>query len=101
MVFLLTPAGIGSSFQADENEAAEKLIKTARQLEQKPLDKDAKELAWAVNCLLWFTARPDVNVKICTNVLGDYSKIKGDYSPTITAQLTSSRMGVKKKKNEN
>lgn len=69
-------------------EERKRAVEIATLLENDPLNKKAKSLSGEL--LLWLIEVPDVNVKICTNVLGDYSKIKGDYSPTITAQLTFS-----------
>jgi len=63
-------------------------VQIATLLENDPLNKDEKALSREL--LLWLIEVPDIHVKICTNVLGDYKKIKGDYSPTITAQLTFS-----------
>ncbi len=69
-------------------EERKRAVEIATLLENDPLDKNAKSLSREL--LLWLIEVPDVSVKICTNVLGDYSKIKGEYSPTITAQLTFS-----------
>jgi hypothetical protein len=57
-------------------------------LENDPLSKDAKPLSSQL--LVWLIEVPDIGVKLCSNVLGDYSKIKGDYAPTITTQMTFS-----------
>jgi hypothetical protein len=84
LVFLLAPAGFGSSFQADEKEAVEKLIKTARLLEQKPLDKDSKELrAWAIK---WLIVTDKVSVSVCSLMLGVEKKYK--YSSDLLTQYT-------------
>jgi hypothetical protein len=84
LVCLLTSAAIGSSFQADEKEAPEKLIKTARLLEQKPLDKDAKELrAWAIK---WLIVTDKVSVSVCSLMLGVEKKYK--YSGDLFTQYT-------------
>src|SRR5918912_1326990 len=69
-------------------EARKRAVEIATLLENEPLHKDAKKLSEA---LLYFLIEvPDIHVSICTGALGDYSKIKGDYAPTITAQLTFS-----------
>jgi hypothetical protein len=84
LVFILAPAGICSSFQADEKEASEKLIKTARLLEQKPLDKDTKELrAWAIK---WLIVTDKVSVGVCSLMLGVEKKYK--YSSDLFTQYT-------------
>ena len=63
-------------------------MEIATLLENDPLNKNERALSQEL--LLWLISVPDINVKMCTNVLGDYSKIKGDYAPTITTQLTFS-----------
>ena len=63
-------------------------VEIATLLENEPLHKDAKKLS---EQLFFFLVQvPDISVPICTDVLGDYKKIKGDYAPTITMQLTFS-----------
>ena len=74
----------GPSTAAERKRAVE----IATLLENDPLNKDQKALSREL--LLWLISVPDISVTMCTNVLGDYSKIKGDYAPTITAQLTFS-----------
>ncbi|MDT7603934.1 MAG: hypothetical protein QOF61_1931 [Acidobacteriota bacterium] len=69
-------------------EERKRAVEIAELLENDPLNKDAKKLS---EQLLFFLIEvPDIHVTICTDVLGNYSKIKGDYAPTITAQLTFS-----------
>jgi hypothetical protein len=83
-VFVMASTGIGSPFQADEKEASEKLIKSARFLEQKPLDKDTKELrAWAIK---WLIVTDKVSVKVCSLMLGVEKKYK--YSSDLFTQYT-------------
>lgn len=65
-------------------EERKRAVEIATLLENDPLNKDAKSLSSEL--LIWLIEVPDIHVTICTNVLGDYSKIKGDYSATITAQ---------------
>lgn len=69
-------------------EERKRAVEIATLLENDPLNKNAKDLSREL--LLWLIQVPDVSVTICTNVLGDYSKIKGDYAPTIATQLTFS-----------
>ena len=66
-------------------EERKRAVEIATLLENDPLNKNAKDLSREL--LLWLIQVPDVNVKLCSNVLGDYSKIKGDYSPTIITQM--------------
>lgn len=69
-------------------EERKRAVQIATLLENDPLNKDEKSLSREL--LLWLIEVPDIHVKICTNVLSDYKTIKGDYAPTITAQLTFS-----------
>ena len=69
-------------------EERQRAVQIATLLENEPLHKDAKKLSQAL--LFFLIEVPDISVPICTDVLGDYSKIKGDYAPTITGQLTFS-----------
>jgi hypothetical protein len=68
-------------------EERKRAVEIATLLENDPLNKDQ---ALSRELLFWLISVPDISVTMCTNVLGDYSKIKGDYAPTITAQLTFS-----------
>lgn len=70
-------------------EERKRAVEIATLLENDPLNKNAKELSKEL--LFWLIQVPDISVTICTNVLGDYSKIKGDYSPAITGALTFSQ----------
>ena len=63
-------------------------VEIATLLENDPFHKDAKKLSEAL--LFFLIQAPDIHVHVCTGVLGDFKKIKGDYAPTITAQLTFS-----------
>ncbi|HEV2863140.1 MAG TPA: hypothetical protein VGX48_19140 [Pyrinomonadaceae bacterium] len=74
----------GPSTPEERRRAAE----IATLLENEPLHKDAKKLSQEL--LFFLIEVPDISVTVCTDVLGDLKKIKGDYSPTITAQLTFS-----------
>ena len=69
-------------------EERKRAVEIATLLENDPLNKDAKALSREL--LLFLIEVPDISISLCTNVLGDYSKIKGEYAPTITAQLTFS-----------
>src|SRR5215831_1465045 len=70
-------------------EERKRAVEIATLLENDPLNKDAQALSREL--LLFLIAVPDIHVHLCTNVLGDYKKIKGDYAPTITTQLTFSQ----------
>jgi len=75
----------GPSTPAERKRAVE----IATLLEDDPFNEKAKALSSEL--LLWLIEVPDVNVTLCTRVLGDFSKIKGEYAPTITTQLTFSQ----------
>ena len=61
-------------------------VEIATLLENDPLNKNAEKLSREL--LTWLIEIPDITVTICTGMLGDYSKIKGDYAGTITTQLS-------------
>lgn len=61
-------------------------VEIATLLENDPLNKNAKALSKEL--LIWLIEIPDITVTICTGMLGDYSKIKGEYAGTITTQLS-------------
>lgn len=67
-------------------EERKRAVQIATLLENDPLNKDAKALSREL--LIWLIEIPDITVTICTGMLGDYSKIKGDYAGTITTQLS-------------
>jgi len=85
--FFASPA-VGQERGPSTPEERNRAVQIATLLENDPLNKDQKALSREL--LLWLISVPDISVTVCTNVLGDYSKIKGDYAPTITAQLTFS-----------
>src|SRR5438045_859825 len=58
-------------------------------LETNPLAKEAKDYRAA---LLYFLAEvPDITVTLCTNVLGESKRIKGDYDSELVGQLVYSQ----------
>ena len=61
-------------------------VDIATLLESDPLNKNAKSLSREL--LIWLIEIPDITVTICTGMLGDYSKIKGEYAGTITTQMS-------------
>lgn len=85
LLFLLTPLGFGSIGQTDEKNAPETLIKAARFLEQKPLDKDAKKIrGWAMQ---WLIVTDKVSVKVCSLLLSGTDK-NYKYSSELFGQYT-------------
>jgi maltose-binding protein MalE len=67
-------------------EERKRAVEIATLLENDPLNKEAKALSREF--LIWLIEIPDITVTICTGMLGDYSKIKGEYAGTITTQLS-------------
>ena len=59
-------------------------------LETSPLAKEAKE--YRMQLFGFIAAVPDINVKLCTNVLGESKRLKGDYaSELVSFQLMFSQ----------
>ena len=70
-------------------EERKRAVEIATLLENDPFNKDAKALT---SELVFFLVQvPDIHVHLCSDVLGDYKKIKGEYSPIIVSQLTFSQ----------
>lgn len=85
LLFLLTPLGFGSTGQTDEKDAPETLIKTARFLEQKPLDKNAKKVrSWAMQ---WLIVTDKVSVTVCSLLVSGVDK-KYKYGSELFGQYT-------------
>lgn len=85
LISILSMARPAQGAQDDDKNAPGTLIKSARFLEVKPFDKEAKKVrSWAVN---WVIATDKVTVTICTALLtGIDDKYK--YSSEILAQYT-------------
>lgn len=66
-------------------EERKRAVEIATLLENDPLNKNAKDLSRVL--LMWLIAVPDISVTLCLGMLGEHSKIKGDYASTITTQL--------------
>lgn len=58
-------------------------------LETKPLAKEAKDYRAAL--LYFLTEVPDIAVTLCTDVLGESKRIKGDYESELVGQLAYSQ----------
>lgn len=70
-------------------EERKRAVEMATFLETNPLAKEAKDYRAA---LLFFLAEvPDITVKLCTNILGESKRIKGDYESELVAQLAYSQ----------
>lgn len=85
---LCASTGAAQKEKPSTPEQLKRAVEIATLLENDPLNKNAKELSREL--LLFIIQAPDVHVHLCTDVLGDYKKIKGDYAPTISGQLTFS-----------
>ena len=82
---LLTTIAFGRGGQKDDKDAAETLIKAARFLEEKPLDKKAKDVrGWAVG---WIIATDKVGVTVCSLLISGVDK-KYKYSSELLGQYT-------------
>ena len=84
LISLLCIVGFARGAQDDDNTAAEKLIKSAKFLEEKPLDKNANDLrSWAFE---WIAQTEKVSVTVCSLLLEVDKKYK--YSGEIYIQYT-------------
>ena len=66
---------------AEERQAA---VAMATSLENDPLGKKAKD--YRKELFVWLVQVPDINVTLCTEMLGDPKKLKGDYSSELSTQ---------------
>lgn len=74
---------------ASTPEERKRAVEMAQFLEKNPLAKEAKDYRGA---LLYFLAEvPDITVQLCTNVLGETKRIKGDYESELVGQLAYSQ----------
>jgi hypothetical protein len=87
-------AGLCASAQTNSargpstTEERARAVEVAHKLEVAPLDESLRgDREWL---LLWLIQVPDIHVKICTNVLGDFMKAKYKHSSEIVGQLTFS-----------
>ena len=87
LILLLTLAVVGlsaSGQKKDEKEEIDLLIKSAKFLEEKPLDKKAKDVrSWA---LKWIIATDKVSVTVCSLILSGPEKYK--YNSELLGQYT-------------
>ena len=58
-------------------------------LETTPLAKEAKD--YRGKLLFFLAAVPDISVKLCTDVLGESKRVKGDYDSELVGQLAYSQ----------
>jgi hypothetical protein len=64
-------------------------VEMTNYLETTPLAKDAKD--YRAKLLLFLTEVPDITVSLCTNVLGETKRVKGDYDSELVGQLAFSQ----------
>jgi hypothetical protein len=94
-IVLIVALGFGLSMSRAQDRAAstpeqkKRAVEIATLLENDPFNKDAKALSSEL--VLFLIQAPDIHVHLCSDVLGDYKKIKGEYSPIIVSQLTFSQ----------
>ena len=70
-------------------EQRKQAVEMATFLETNPLDKKAKDYRAA---LLFFLAQaPDISINLCSNVLGESKRQKGDYESELFSQLAFSQ----------
>jgi hypothetical protein len=70
-------------------EERNRAVEIATLLENEPFNKDAKALR--SDLLFFIIQAPDIHIHLCSDVLGDSKKIKGDYESLLFAQLTFSQ----------
>jgi hypothetical protein len=94
-VFALAFVGCASSAYAQNKrgpstpEERKRAVEMATFVEKNPLAKEAKDQRAA---LLYFLAEaPDITIKLCTNVLGESKRLKGDYEAELVGQLAFSQ----------
>lgn len=64
-------------------------VEMATFLETNPLAKEAKDYRGAL--LSFLAAVPDINITLCTNVLGESKRLKGDYEAELVGQVVFSQ----------
>lgn len=84
-----TPAYAQNQGSPSTPEQRKQAVEIATFLETNPLDKKAKDYRSA---LLSFLAQaPDIHVTLCSNVLGESKRLKGDYESELFSQLAFSQ----------
>ena len=79
----------GQTEKPSTPEQLKQAVQIATFLETNPLAKEAKDKRAAL--LLFLIQAPDITVTVCSNVLGDSKKLKGDYESELVTQLTFSQ----------
>lgn len=85
MAVLFSSPVLGRGEQKDDKDSPDKLIKAAKFLEEKPFDKNAKDVrGWALN---WIISTDKVSVTVCSLLISGIDK-KYKYSGEIFGQYT-------------
>jgi len=93
LVIMASPAAA----QKDEKQEIDLLIKSAKTLEEKPLDKKAKDVrSWAMK---WIIATDKVSVTVCSLIISGPEKYK--YNSELLAQYTIGMAAFKLSNPEN
>jgi hypothetical protein len=100
LTIAVTVLHVGISYAQNDREA-DRLIKTTKTLEEKPLDKDAKNIrSWA---LTWVIQTDKVSVTVCSLLISGIDK-KYKYSGEVFGQYTlgmaAFKLGNPEKANE-
>ena len=74
---------------ASTPEQRKRAVEMATFLETNPLAKEAKDVRSAL--LFFLIQAPDTTVTLCSNVLGDSNRLKGDYESELVGQLAFSQ----------
>ena len=84
LLLTLFTVGFSATGQKDEKQEIDLLIKSSRFLEEKPLDKKAKDVrAWAIK---WIIVTDKVSVSVCSLIVSGPEKYK--YNPELMGQYT-------------
>lgn len=93
MVFILVTIlqvannnGFAQGNKTTSPETKAKMIQLINTLEKEPFHKEAKSHSKEV--LVWLIEAPDVTVELCSDVIGDIKKFKGDEGSTLVAYLS-------------
>jgi len=93
LVFLLGCCAASANAQKNRGpstpEERKRAVEMATFLEKNPLANEAKK--YRETLLFFLIEAPDIEITICTNVLGELKNIKGDYQSELVTQLTFSQ----------
>lgn len=91
MLLMLCQSSIYAQQQRGPSTAQERqlAVAMATSLETDPLGKKAKD--YRRELLTWLIVVPDISVTLCSEMLGDSKKIKGDYTSELVGQMSFSQ----------